>query len=91
MDVKVVKLPMVYSGRYVAENQGGDGICKVVFDKATDTIVGAQALANYSSEFIVSVATFMEMEMTADDIKEIVFPHPTVSEILREAVCQYKK
>lgn len=88
-DVKVVKIPMGYSGRYIAENEGGDGICKLVFDKAHGTLLGAQALANYSSEFIIAAGICMELELTAADMREIVFPHPTVAEILREAVCKY--
>ncbi|MGI6124761.1 MAG: dihydrolipoyl dehydrogenase, partial [Acetivibrionales bacterium] len=89
LDVDVVKIPMRFSGRYLAENEGGDGICKLVIDKQRRTIVGAQALANYSSEFIVACGTFIELQLTLDDIKEIVFPHPTVCEIIREAVFQY--
>lgn len=88
-DVKVIKIPMAYSGRYIAENEGGDGICKLVFDKGHGTLLGAQALCNYSSEFIIAAGICMELELTADDMKEIVFPHPTVAEILREAVCKY--
>ena len=89
MDIKVVKLPMIYSGRYLAENEDGDGVCKVIFNNRTKTIVGAQALGNYSSEFIVAVGTFIETELTVDELKEIVFPHPTVCEIIREAIFQY--
>ena len=85
-DVCVVKLPMRYSGRYLAENEGGDGICKLLVDKATHKVLGAQVLANYASEFIVSVAAMMEAELTVEQIRKIVFPHPTVAEILREAV-----
>ena len=87
--VKVVKLPMAYSGRYLAENEGGDGICKLVFDKTHDTLLGAQVLSNYSSEFILAAAMMIELELTVSDMKEIVFPHPTVAEILREAICKY--
>ncbi len=88
LDARVVKLPMQYSGRYVAENEGGNGIFKLVLDNRRNTILGAQALCNYASEFIVAVGTFIEMEMTLDEIKEIIFPHPTVGEIIREAVFQ---
>lgn len=88
-DVKVIKIPMSYSGRYIAENEGGNGICKLVFDKAHDTLLGAQVLANSSSEFIVAAGICIELELTAADMKELVFPHPTVAEILREAVCKY--
>ena len=90
LDVKVVTLPMRFAGRYLAENEGGDGVCKMVFDNKTRTVLGAQALCNYASEFIVAVGTFIETGLTVDELKEIVFPHPTVSEILREAIFQYE-
>ena len=89
LDVKIVKLPMRFSGRYLAENEGGDGIMKLVVDKATRKVLGAQVLSNYSSEFIVTVGTFIELGLTVDEVKEIVFPHPTVCEIVREAVFQF--
>ena len=88
LDTRTVTLPMRYSGRYVAENEGGDGIFKLVVNNRDNTILGAQALCNYSSEFIIAAASFIEQRLTLDDIKEIVFPHPTVSEIIREAVFQ---
>ena len=78
-----------FSGRYLAENEGGDGVFKLVVNNETKRVIGAQALSNYSSEFIVAVGTFIEMGMTIDEIKRIVFPHPTVGEIIREAVFQY--
>jgi dihydrolipoamide dehydrogenase len=89
LDFTCVKIPMRFSGRYLAENEGGDGIMKLVVNNATKQVLGAQLLSNYSSEFIVSVSTFIELGMTLDEIKQIVFPHPTVSEIIREAVFQY--
>jgi dihydrolipoamide dehydrogenase len=89
MDVEVIKLPMRFSGRYLAENEGGDGIFKLIVKCETKTVVGAQALSNYSSEFIVTVGTFIEAGMTVDEVKKIVFPHPTVGEIIREAVFKY--
>ncbi len=89
MDIETIKLSMRFSGRYLAENEGGDGIVKLVLDKERKTIIGAQVLANYSSEFIVACGTFIEHGLTVDEIKKIVFPHPTVSEIIREAIFQY--
>jgi len=85
-DIEVVTLPMRYSGRYLAENEGGDGIFKLVADKKRGVILGIQALSNYASEFIVAAGIFIELETPVERIKEIVFPHPTVAEILREAV-----
>jgi dihydrolipoamide dehydrogenase len=89
LDFTCVKIPMRFSGRYLAENEGGDGIMKLVVNNATKQVLGAQLLSNYSSEFIVTVGTFIELGMTLDEVKKIVFPHPTVSEIIREAVFQY--
>jgi dihydrolipoamide dehydrogenase len=43
-------------------------------------------IGNYSSEIIYGAAMMIETEMKIDDIKEIVFPHPSVSEIIREAL-----
>ena len=89
MDIDTVMISMRFSGRYLAENEGGDGIAKLVLDREKKTIVGAQVLANYSSEFIVTCGTFIELGMTVDEIKKIVFPHPTVGEIIREAVFRF--
>ncbi len=86
LDASIVKLPMRFSGRYLAENEGGDGIMKLVVENNSRKVLGAQVLSNYASEFIVTVGTFIELGLTVDEVKEIVFPHPTVGEIIREAV-----
>ena len=90
INVKVVKLPMAYSGRYVAENEGGTGICKLLVDVDTNKLVGAHILANYASEFIYGVAAMITCDLDLDAIKKIIFPHPTVSEILKETVFSLK-
>ena len=80
------KVSMLYSGRFVAENEGGDGICKVLFEKNSKKLIGCHMIGSYSSEIIVSAGIMVEKEMRIDEIKELVFPHPTVCEIIREAV-----
>jgi len=90
MDVAVVKLPMIYSGRYIAETDGGDGVVKLVIDKKRGVLVGAQALSPYASEFIVTAGTFIELQLNVETAKKIVFPHPTMVEIIREALYRYK-
>ncbi|MCF0145134.1 MAG: dihydrolipoyl dehydrogenase [Eubacterium sp.] len=89
LDVKVVRLPMIYSGRYLVENPGENGFMKLVFNKKYGTLIGAQFLCNYSSEFIATCAAFIEMEFTADDMKQVILPHPTVAEIIRDAASAY--
>jgi len=86
IDYEAVKLPMMYSGRYMAENEGGDGICKILVDKKQKKLIGVHMIGNYSSEIIYGAALMIEMELRVDDVKELVFPHPTVSEIIRETI-----
>ena len=85
-DIEVKKLSMAYSGRYLAENEGGDGICKVIIDKKYNRVIGVHLIANYAAELIYGAAMMIETEMTVDNLKEIVFPHPTVCEVIREAL-----
>ncbi len=86
LDVKTVSIPMTYSGRYVAENTDLDGICKLVINNKTNTLIGAHIIGSYAGEFIVSVSAFIDLEVDIENIKKLVFPHPTVCEIVREAI-----
>jgi len=86
IDFEVAKVSMMFSGRYVAENEGGDGFCKVLVDKKYKKLIGVHMIGNYSSEIIYGAELMMETEMVIDNIKELVFPHPTVSEVIREAI-----
>lgn len=82
-DYKVMKLPMAYAGRFVAENEGVNGICKVI-TTSNDTIIGAHILGNPASELIVIAGMMIEKGKKLEDFKKFVFPHPTVGEIFRE-------
>ena len=84
IECKVLKLPMAYSGRFVAENERGEGLCKMVIDSGTGKVLGVHMLGNPSSEIIQSACIAIEQGMTAEQLKEVVFPHPTVSEIIKE-------
>ena len=80
------KLPMAYSGRFVAENEGGEGVCKVITDKESDRVLGVHMLGNPCSEIISSACIAIEQGMTAWELEHIVFPHPTVAEIFKETI-----
>ncbi len=84
IDCKVHSLPMAYSGRFVAENEGVNGVCKVLTDAASGVVIGAHVLGNPASEIIPLAGMAIEAQMTLDAWKRIVFPHPTVGEIFRE-------
>lgn len=90
LDVEVTSLTMKYSGRYVAENENGDGICKMVFDKKTKRILGCHIIGSYASEIIMSAVIMIESCMSVERAKEFIFPHPCVCEIIRESIFSIK-
>ena len=90
IDFTVVKLPMAYSGRFVAENEGGEGICKITVGKKYREVLGVHMLGNPCSEILAAACIAIEGEMTLEQLKEVVFPHPTVSEIIKETAFSLK-
>jgi pyruvate/2-oxoglutarate dehydrogenase complex dihydrolipoamide dehydrogenase (E3) component len=147
LPVRELRLPMSYSGRFVAENEGGEGICKVVviadpsFEDDTTAVsassapldsptpasaasldspasagtgtsagaltpassapldaptpdgqltpgrvVGVHMLGNPVGEMIWGACLAIEQGMTAAELQRIVFPHPTVAEVIKEAL-----
>lgn len=86
LDYKVAKLPMAYAGRFVAENEGGSGICKVLIGAKHGEVIGVHMLGNPCSEMIYGACMAIEQEMTVEELQEVVFPHPTVSEIFKETI-----
>lgn len=82
-------LPMVYAGRFLAENEGFNGYTKVLVGKKYKEILGVHMIGNPSSEMIYGAAMAIESELTVDEMQKIVFPHPTVSEIFKETVFEF--
>ncbi len=83
---EVHKLPMTFSGRFMAENEGETGLCKMIIEKRNQTIVGVHCIGNPSSEFIAAASFAVRNGYTVAEMKQVVFPHPTVSEILHEVL-----
>ena len=90
IEYEVKKLSMLYSGRFVAENEGADGICKILVHKQKRNIIGVHMIGAYSGEIIWGAAEMIEMQLRVEDAKQIIFPHPTVSEIIRETLFEFK-
>lgn len=86
IEVEVNKLPMTFSGRFMAENEGETGLCKVITDAKNHSILGAHLIGNPCSEFIAAASFAVRMGYTTAEFQQVVFPHPTVSEILHEAI-----
>jgi len=98
----VKKLSMRYAGRFIAENEKGDGLCKLLFEensgatseKGSDPnnntdnarLIGVHLIGSYASEMIYGASMMIESRWPLSDLKELVFPHPTVSEIIRETL-----
>jgi dihydrolipoamide dehydrogenase len=70
----------------VAENEGGEGICKVIVERATRRIVGVHMLGNPCSEVISSACIAIERGMTVEELERVVWAHPTVGEIIKECL-----
>lgn len=83
-------LPMTFSGRFMAENEGETGSCKVVINTKSRSIMGVHMVGNPCSEFIAAASFAVRMGYTIPEFMQVVFPHPTVSEILRETIAECK-
>ena len=88
--VESVSLPMIMSGRFLAENgKRGPGSVKVVKDAGTDALLGVHMFGGVCSEIIWGAAAMIEAELRVKDVQEIIFPHPTVGEVIRDAMFEF--
>ncbi|HCX65369.1 MAG TPA: dihydrolipoyl dehydrogenase [Eubacteriaceae bacterium] len=87
--VKSVTLPNQMSGRYVAETEDGDGITKILIDPDTQTVIGVHIIGNYASEIIYGAAMMIENRTPLEQLKRVVFPHPTMGEVIKEGLFEF--
>lgn len=83
---RTVEIPFAYSGRYLAETDREPSLCKLLVYEESDTVAGCHMMGSYVSEIIVAAGLMIERKMTVDQIKAQIFPHPTVAEVIREAI-----
>jgi dihydrolipoyl dehydrogenase len=80
-------MQMRANGRFLAEwGKKASGLCKVIADSESGKILGIHLLGGAGSEMIFGAAAFIEAELRVQDVREIIFPHPTISEIIKD-VC----
>jgi len=84
IETEVRRLPMTFSGRFMAENEGETGLCKMIIDAKKQSVLGVHMIGNPCSEFIAAASFAVRMGYTVSEFQQVVFPHPTVSEILHE-------
>ena len=86
METLTAKFPLTANGRFLAEHQGSRGFAKVVVEKGSRRLVGVHVIGGACSEMIWGAAVAVEAELRVQDLMDIVFPHPTASESIRDAL-----
>jgi dihydrolipoamide dehydrogenase len=87
IDIKKASLSLKVSGRFCAENGfAAQGAVKVLSDSATNRILGVHVVGAYASEMIWGAAVLIEQELRVSEAREIIFPHPSVCEAIRDAI-----
>ncbi|MCL1873926.1 MAG: dihydrolipoyl dehydrogenase [Clostridiales bacterium] len=76
--------PMQACGKAMAMSET-DGFCKLIFDPADHTILGAYILAPHATDLIAEIALAMVNDLKLENIGKTIHPHPTISETLMEA------
>jgi dihydrolipoamide dehydrogenase len=85
LDVRVGRFPFVGNGKAVALGED-QGLVKVIFDKKTGQLLGAHMVGAEVTELIQGYVVAMNLETTEEELMHTVFPHPTLSEMMKEAV-----
>lgn len=81
-------MPMAIAGRFMVENEGKAGTVKVLVSEKYGQVLGVHMIGGCCGEFIASASAMVELEYRVDDVKAIVFPHPTTSEALKQTVIE---
>jgi dihydrolipoamide dehydrogenase len=88
-DPVCANIPLRASGRFAAENGfQAHGAVKLVADKASGRILGLHGVGAYAAETIWGGAVLIEQEMRVSELRELILPHPTVWELVRDAAWQ---
>ncbi|MCX7028471.1 MAG: dihydrolipoyl dehydrogenase [Spirochaetes bacterium] len=91
IDTIQASVPFRVSGRFVAENGfAAPGQAKLIADARTHRILGLHLIGAYASETIWGASAVLEEELSVEDLRQLVFPHPTISEVIREAAWAMK-
>src|SRR5499426_3708748 len=85
LDIRVGRFPFAGNGKAIALGED-QGMVKVVFDKKTGQLLGAHMVGAEVTELIQGYVVAMNLETTEEELIHTVFPHPTLSEMMKEAV-----
>jgi dihydrolipoamide dehydrogenase len=87
---KVGQFPFMANGRALGM-MAADGFVKVLADAATDEILGVHIVAHNASDLIAEAVVAIEFKASSEDIARICHPHPSMSEVMREAALAVDK
>jgi dihydrolipoamide dehydrogenase len=85
LDIRVGRFPFIGNGKAIALGED-QGLVKVIFDKKTGALLGAHMVGAEVTELIQGYVVAMNLETTEEELIHTVFPHPTLSEMMKEAV-----
>jgi len=83
-DIRVGRFPFAANGKAIALGED-QGLCKVIFDNKTGELLGAHMVGAEVTELIQGFVIAMNLETTEEELMHTIFPHPTVSETMKEA------
>jgi dihydrolipoamide dehydrogenase len=84
-EIRVGRFPFVGNGKAIALGED-QGLVKVIFDKSSGQLLGAHMVGAEVTELIQGYVVAMNLETTEEELMHTVFPHPTLSEMMKEAV-----
>jgi len=84
-DIRVGRFPFVGNGKAIALGED-QGMVKVIFDRQTGALLGAHMVGAEVTELIQGYVVAMNLETTEEELMHTIFPHPTISETMKEAV-----
>ena len=85
IDIRVGRFPFVGNGKAIALGED-QGLVKVIFDKKSGQLLGAHMVGAEVTELIQGYVVAMNLETTEEELMHTIFPHPTLSEMMKEAV-----
>src|SRR5215468_290291 len=85
LDIRVGRFPFIGNGKAIALGED-QGLVKVIFEKTTGQLLGAHMIGAEVTELIQGYVVAMNLETTEEELMHTVFPHPTLSEMMKEAV-----
>jgi dihydrolipoamide dehydrogenase len=84
-EIRVGRFPFLGNGKAIALGED-QGLVKVIFDRKTGALLGAHMVGAEVTELIQGYVVAMNLETTEEELMHTIFPHPTLSEMMKEAV-----